>query len=273
MSELLFKEKYFKYKSKYLKYKNQLNISQNGGNNLQDSNNLQDGGNYYLQGDYIFFLTQDQVNKNQSIIDNKIIHNFDKFTTDLGNCALFLRIGKTFTGFDTLHTYDSVYPNNSTLDVANKTLKDTTNATISAANTAINTTKDVMQKTGTVVSSAANTAINTTKDVMQKTGTVVNSAITSAKTAYNNSTVHKGGENDGIHNCNYSRIYVGNYIKFISDAEPTKIENVVKKINIKDDPNKIVYAIVINKKGNVTTDAEIVKKFTIGLDDKVNLVP
>lgn len=97
MSE--YQQKYLKYKNKYLELKNNLEI--------------QKGGLFNNQETYIFFYN-DEIYKKQ--IGN-IITDFNKFKEELGNCALFLRIGKTTTGNDFNHTYDTIYPN-----VSKKTL-------------------------------------------------------------------------------------------------------------------------------------------------------
>jgi len=97
MSE--YQQKYLKYKNKYLELKNNLEI--------------QKGGLFNNQETYIFFFNNQIYNKP---IGN-IITDFNKFKEELGNCALFLRIGKTTTGNDFNHTYDTIYPN-----VSKKTL-------------------------------------------------------------------------------------------------------------------------------------------------------
>jgi hypothetical protein len=97
MSE--YQQKYLKYKNKYLELKNNLEI--------------QKGGLFNNQETYIFFYNEVIYNKS---IENNII-DFNKFKEELGNCALYLRIGKTFTGRDYNHTYDTIYPN-----VSKKTL-------------------------------------------------------------------------------------------------------------------------------------------------------
>lgn len=91
MSE--YRQKYLKYKNKYLGLKNNLEI--------------QTGGLFNNQETYIFFFNDQIYNKP---IGN-IITDFNKFKEELGNCALFLRIGKTTTGNDFNHTYDTIYPN------------------------------------------------------------------------------------------------------------------------------------------------------------------
>lgn len=86
----IYKQKYLKYKKKYLELKE-----------LQ-------GGNIYQSGLYVFFLTNEGVGY---LPPDNIIPDFNKFTDNIGNCSWFLRIGKTFTGMDALHTYDTIYTN------------------------------------------------------------------------------------------------------------------------------------------------------------------
>ena len=119
MSNLEYKDKYLKYKKKYLKNKNileqQNQHNENNYNNYNHNNELnQQGGNYFSSGQYVLFLNKYQTKKSviEDTINKRVIDNFNKFTDELGPCALFLRIGSTTTGKDINHIYDTIYPNN-----------------------------------------------------------------------------------------------------------------------------------------------------------------
>ena len=114
MSDLEYKGKYLKYKNKYLTLKNQVDSQ----NNLDSS--IQSGGNYFSRGTYVFFLNKYQTDPvktktGETINKSRIIGNFDEFTNQLGNCAYFLRVGSTTTGYDINHDFDTIYPNKSSL--------------------------------------------------------------------------------------------------------------------------------------------------------------
>ena len=112
MSNLEYKDKYLKYKNKYLKNKNILEQQNNQYNQYNEHN--QQGGNYFSSGQYVLFLNKYQTKKSviKDTINKRVIENFNKFTDELGSCALFLRIGSTTTGKDINHIYDTIYPNN-----------------------------------------------------------------------------------------------------------------------------------------------------------------
>jgi hypothetical protein len=117
MSDLEYKDKYLKYKNKYLTLKNQLDTQ----NNLDNS--IQSGGNKYYRGTYVFFLNQFQTKGNQTI-DSRIIENFNDFTDQLGDCAYFLRVSSTTTtGLGGWHDFDTIYPNKSSLGASFSFLK------------------------------------------------------------------------------------------------------------------------------------------------------
>ncbi len=244
MSNLEYRDKYLKYKNKYLTLKNQIDSQ----NNLD--NNVQSGGNYFYRGTYVFFLNKYQTNNQYTedkTIDSRVIINFDEFTNKLGNCAYFLRVGSTTTGYDINHDFDTIYPNKSSLGAIG------TSMSLSASNLGENMLSGISK----IFSKSKTTDEN-------KKG---------------------GGEHVPFeikYLCYYKRIPLSSIgfdddfkgFKYTSEVENQENFNkLVKGINKNIINKKIVggneisTVLIINKLGNTTNDAEIVKRYDIKYTD------
>ncbi len=160
-----YKEKYLKYKNKYLELKAKL-----------DS---QKGGNYYAKGTYALFLNELQTapeTNTGKAINSSIIKNFDNFTTDLGSCALFLRIGSTFTGLDLTHSYDTVYSNRSATNIVGTNVSQAAKATYDVSKQAASQAYDVSKQ-------AASQAYDVSKQAASKAYDYGNQAYDASKQA------------------------------------------------------------------------------------------
>ncbi len=150
MSSIDYKQKYLKYKNKYLELK------------AQESNllNQQTGGFAYAPGEYVFFIPESKADFDSQIpkvfgqkqlvdaVGNILgMKGLDDLTNYLGNCTKFLRVGKTTTGFDLAHTYDTLYANQSTGSVIKREVNDAKVAAQPYVDSAIATTKQVAEKT------------------------------------------------------------------------------------------------------------------------------
>jgi hypothetical protein len=250
MSDLEYKEKYLKYKNKYLTLKSQLDAQNPIQNEIQTQAQL--GGNYFYRGTYVFFLNKYQTDKVKTetgkIIQSRIINNFDNFTDQLGNCAYFLRVGSTTTGYDINHDFDTIYPNKSSLGAIGTSLS------LSAANLG----DKILQGFGNIFSKKS--AQSTEPDTVNKVG---------------------GGEHIPFeikYLCYYKRIPLSSIgfgidfkgFKYTSEVEDSKnLELLVKGINKniivpdQNGGNQISTVLIINKLGNTTKDAEIVRRYDI----------
>ncbi len=258
MSDLEYKEKYLKYKNKYLTLKSQLDAQNPIQNEIQTQAQL--GGNYFYRGTYVFFLNKYQTDKVKTetgkIIQSRIIDNFDNFTDQLGNCAYFLRVGSTTTGYDINHDFDTIYPNKSSLGAIGASLS------LSATNLG----DKILQGFGNIFSKkssqsdAQSDAQSTEPETVNKVG---------------------GGEHIPFeikYLCYYKRIplssigFGNNFkgFKYTSEVEKQDtLKQLVEGINKniltakKDGGNEISTVLIINKLGNTTNDAEIVRRYDI----------
>ena len=251
MYNIDYEEKYLKYKNKYIELKKTMD------------NKSQVGGKYYAKGTFVFFLTENQVNPTSDtgkvLLTNKM-NDINKFTNQLGSCALFLRIGSTTTGFDVNHTYDSIYPNKSAISVLSKTVVDTTNKAIDASKTAYNASIDV----GNKALEASKTVYNATSNTGKAVYDTYNKSQVNLSTQQNQQLNKQiGGDT-----CDYVPIKLNDFgmksIKYISDVNPKSITDIVSNINKKALPeHNIVCVIVVQKSGNMTNDAEILNRYDI----------
>ncbi len=155
-----YKEKYLKYKNKYLELKSKLDA--------------QKGGNYYAKGTYALFLNDLQADPNTSTgqtINSNIIKNFDKFTNELGSCALFLRIGSTLTGFDLTHSYDTIYANRSATKIVGSNVKQAAQATYDVSKEAATKAYDVSKEAATKAYDVGSQAATRAYDVGSQAAT------------------------------------------------------------------------------------------------------
>lgn len=250
-----YKQKYLKYKNKYFELKNKLNE--------------QTGGNLYMDGTYVFFYNKDLIPGDLLTEGQKIIEDFNNFTNKLGNCALFFRIGYTRTGFDLSHSYDTIYPNKSTIAVG---LTTAINATKTVGTTILNKATDLTK-------SIANVAENLNKKKSEENQTVVtnqkpeeNPVVTNENeeeeeknknTNFTNST--GGNVTNTTHVCDFKSIQPVDEggknilpIKFIADLDDDKLKSIIKKVN--SDTVKFTNVIIVTKKNK---DAEINKQYNI----------
>ncbi len=239
MSDLEYKEKYLKYKNKYLTLKSQIDAQ----------TQAQTGGNYFYRGTYVFFLNKYQTDSEpiNKIINSRIIDNFDNFTNLLGNCAYFLRVGFTTTGYDINHDFDTIYPNKSS--------------------------------GGAIVSSISLSASNLGDKILQGFGNIFSKKSDKSDKSPNSEVPNSVGGGhipfEIKYLCYYERIGLSSigfekgfkYTSEIENQENLKklIDGINSKIvsKSKNLGNEILTVLVINKLANTTNDAEIVRRYDI----------
>lgn len=164
MSETNYKEKYLKYKNKYIELKSHVNSYVN----------LQTGGYAYFSGKYVFFIPERMGGIVDSIGFDKVIKSLDNFTTALGNCTKFIRIGTTTTGSDITHQFDTIYSNQSSLSVVSRESSKAYKETSDAAKVAYDTTSKVAKVAYDATSKAAIVAYDTTSKAIKNIQTELN---------------------------------------------------------------------------------------------------
>ena len=283
-----YKQKYLKYKNKYLQLKSDLEI--------------QKGGNYYTSGVYAFFLSSEIIDKNIiDIIDKKNIDNFDDFTTKLGNCALFLRIGSTTSGRDFSNTYNTIYPNKSSLSVVGTKALDATkyganqawDATKYGANQAWDATKygtnqawdatkygakqawdaakqgvqNLSKKPVTTNIASAPSASSTSKPVTVDAKTVIEDEDEEyGMFNFADKSLLGGVEMKVSYNCNFQPMLIKDLTenKYTTFSQMNQLDgNAIKTIitNINKNKANIVRVLIITKRGNIHRDAEITHSY------------
>ena len=217
-----YKQKYLKYKNKYLELKTKIDA--------------QRGGNYFTQGTYVFFLSN-----NQKAPEQKVIADFDKLTTEFGNCALYLRIGATGWN-DFTSSYNTIYPNRGVTEIVGTTATEAWDATSKGASQAWDAT-----------SKAASQAWDA---AFKKPETVGKSMM--------------GGENCTYKPMKISELNTKNIecFTYIDNLSPEAIKELVTNIN-KNVNDPITTILVVMKLGNLTFDAEIIKRFRIDYNGNV----
>jgi len=235
-----YKQKYLKYKNKYFELKNKLNE--------------QTGGNLYMDGTYVFFYNKDLIKNNLLIEGQKIIKDFNDFTNKLGNCALFFRIGYTKTGNDFLHSYDTIYPNKSVIDVG------------------LTTAANVIKNVGTTTLNAVNSVINAAKKQSEENQTVVtnekpveNQNVLTNENEEKKQIVNTGGNLNTKHTCDFKAIQPVDKegknilpIKLIPELDDDKLKSIIKQVN--SESVKFTNVIIVTKRDK---DAEISKQYNI----------
>jgi hypothetical protein len=161
MNSIDYKQKYLKYKNKYLELK------------AQQGQNIQTGGYMYTSGQYLFFIPENkkQLVDNELLVKNKVIKSLDKFTTELGNCTRFLRIGSTSTGNN-----KTIYTNQGAWDVVKRETKDIKDSSVKAYETVKEKTGEAWKATKPYVNKALDAAQQGTKFVGEKASEGYNSA-------------------------------------------------------------------------------------------------
>lgn len=237
--EMDYQQKYLKYKKKYLELKEQqkeLNLN-------EDSLS---GGYAYMAGKYVFFVPESTSDIVDTVGSDKHIKSLDKFTTSLGNCAKFIRIGSL--SVDPTHQYDSLYANQSSFSVFSREASKAAAATASAAKQAYNASADAYD----VASKAAVEAYKKTSEVAKKTY----KGIQAAKQAYNNSMSHGGSESShegGAENCLKTPVKLSDIgltgIKSLVDVNEQLVNKYVSEINNIQGSERIGRVIVVEKTG------------------------
>ncbi len=265
MSDLEYKEKYLKYKNKYLTLKSKLDTQNSIQNDTQPLTQAQSGGNYFYRGTYVFFLNKYQTNSEpiNKIINSRIIDNFDNFTNLLGNCAYFLRVGSTTTGYDVNHDFDTIYPNKSSAGAIASSIS------LSASNLG----DKILQGFGNIFSKKSNKSPNfQNSEVSKPEDPEVSNAV-------------GGGEHIPFeikYLCYYEPIrlssieFESNFkgFKYTSDIEnQVNLKKLIDGINSKivskskNLGNEISTVLVINKLANTNNDAETVRRYDINYSD------
>ena len=257
MSDLEYKGKYLKYKNKYLTLKNQVDSQ----NNLDSS--IQSGGNYFSRGTYVFFLNSFQTNPDKTetgkTIKNQVIKNFDEFTNQLGNCAYFLRVGSTTTGYDINHDFDTIYPNKSSLGAVASSMS----YSVSGLGSSMLDGVSHIFSRPSVPSQSVPPLAGGGHIPFEIKYLCYYERIPLSSIQFNNKNV-------------YDKDFKG--FKYESDVkEITNLQSLVKGINNiivpKDHDkgdNQISTILIINKLGNTTNDAEIVKRYSVNYPVQVS---
>jgi len=261
MNQIDYKQKYLKYKNKYLELKAQ-------------EQQIQTGGFMYAPGEYIFFIPESkkQLVDNELLVKNSTIPSLDKFTTELGTCSRFLRIGSTVNN-------KTIYTNQSSGDVMKREAKKMEDKTI----TAYNVVRDESKKAWEASKPYVDKAWNATKQGAQVVGSIAKQGYDAAKDALTKKPEVKlevkpemsdtlGSITDlqttdeekpkeitlnnkvgGADDCDKLPIPLPTNLKgfgFDNEINETSLVDYIKLINEKQGSEKIGRAIVVQKKTN-----------------------
>jgi hypothetical protein len=262
MNSVDYKQKYLKYKNKYLELKAQ-------------EQQIQTGGFMYASGEYIFFIPESkkQLVDNELLVKNSTIPSLDKFTTELGTCSRFLRIGSTVNN-------KTIYTNQSSMDVMKRETKPYVDKTVAAYNVA----KDESKKAWEASKPYVNKAWDATKQGAQAVGSIAKQGYDATKDALTKKPEVKPGMSDtlgsitdlqttdeekpkeekvqeitldekvgGADDCDKLPISLPANLKgfsFDNEVNETSLVDYIKLINEKQGSEKIGRAIVVQKKTN-----------------------
>ena len=115
----------------------------------------------YASGEYVFFIheSKKQLVDNELLVKNSTIPSLYKFTTELGTCSRFLRIGSNVNN-------KTIYTNQSSMDVMKREAKKMEDKTVAA----YNVSKDESKKTWEASKPYVDKAWDTTKQGVQAVG-------------------------------------------------------------------------------------------------------
>ena len=240
-SDMDYQQKYLKYKKKYLDLK-QHQLQPNSKEEEEDDESSLTGGYAYMTGKYVFFIPKNMETVVDSVGSDKIIKSLDKFTTSLGNCTKFVRIGSS--SFDPTHQYDTIYTNQSSFNVMSREA----NKAAQATKEAYAASSEAAKKAYEVSAEAAKKAYEVSTVVAKNAYDISKKAVNTAKTAYD-SIKHRGGDND----CDKLPIKLSDIgltgIKSLNDVNEELVNNFVNKINNTQGSEKIGRVIVVEKTG------------------------
>ena len=234
MNSIDYKQKYLKYKNKYLELKTQ-------------EQKIQSGGFMYPSGEYVFFIPESkkQLVDNEILVKNNVIPSLDKFTTELGNCSRFLRIGSTVNN-------KTIYTNQSSMDVMKREAKKIEDKTVSA----YNVSKDESKKAWEASKPYLDKAWDATKQGAHTVGSVTAQGYNAAKNSLtkkpeiNEKPTEQAGGDD---NCDKSPISLPTELKgfdFDNEVNENSLVDYINLINQKQGSDKIARTIVLQKKTN-----------------------
>jgi len=272
-----YEQKYLKYKKKYLELKQLEKSLKNA------SINNMTGGYAYMAGKYVFFIPENDAGKVDLIGTDKVIKSLDKFTTSLGNCTRFVRIG--FASVDPTHQYDTIYTNQSSLDVASRESNKAYQATKEAATNAYNVSKTAYGTASKEASKAYEASKEAAKNVYDVSKKAYGTASAEASKAYEASkAAYKAAsdaykstpsnskltsQNGGDNNCDKLPIKLSDVglkpIASLNDVNDTVVKDYVSKINEKQSDNKIGRVIVIEKTGTFGS-VHLYQDFSVSYD-------
>ena len=223
MNQIDYKQKYLKYKTKYLELKTQ-------------EQQIQTGGFMYASGEYVFFIPESkkQLVDNELLVKNSIIPSLDKFTTELGTCSRFLRIGSTVNN-------KTIYTNQSSMDVMKREAKKMEDKTVAAYNVA----KDESKKAWEASKPYVDKAWDATKQGAQAVGSIAKQGYDAAKDALTKKPEVKPEMSDTLGSIDDLQT---------TDEEKPKEEKVQeltldKKVGGADDCDKLPIPLPANLKG------------------------
>lgn len=234
MNSIDYKQKYLKYKNKYLQLKTQ-------------EQKIQSGGFMYASGEYVFFIPESkkQLVDNEILVKNNVIPSLDKFTTELGNCSRFLRIGSIVNN-------KTIYTNQSSMDVMKREAKKIEDKTVSA----YNVSKDESKKAWEASKPYLDKAWDATKQAAHTVGSVTAQGYNTAKDSLTKKpeineklTEQTGGDDD----CDKLPISLPDNLKgfsFDNEVNENSLIDYINLINQKQGSDKIARAIVLQKKTN-----------------------
>lgn len=247
MSELMYKKKYLKYKNKYLELKNQQN---------------QVGGYAYAPGQYVFFIPNRIGPLIDTIPSDKVIKSLDNFTTMLGNCTRFLRIGTNISDNKTIYTNQSSFDvskraTGEALVEAKRATGEAYEATKKATGEAWDATKPKLEQAWDATKKTTGEAWDATKPKLEQAWDATKQGVENlskkASDTYENMKTPKnssqeGGEND----CNKLPIPLPNDFKIpnsLYDITKETLPRYLDIINKNQGNEKIGRIIVVEKKG------------------------
>lgn len=257
MNQIDYKQKYLKYKNKYLELK-------------AHEQQIQTGAFMYASGEYVFFIPESkkQLVDDELFVKNSTIPSLDKFTTELGTCSRFLRIGSTVNN-------KTIYTNQSSMDVMKREAKKMEDKTVAAYNVA----KDESKKAWEASKPYVDKAWDTTKQGAQAIGSFTKQGYDATKDALTkkqevNTEVKpemsdtlgsvtdfqttdeekpKDEKVGGADDCDKLPIPLSANLKgfgFDNEVNETSLVDYIKLINEKQGSEKIGRAIVVQKKTN-----------------------
>jgi hypothetical protein len=223
------------------------------------------GAYAYASGQYVFFIPNGPSGVVNAIPSDKIIKSLDCFTTMLGNCTRFLRIGT--------NSNKTIYTNQSSTDIVNREGKEayesTKKATGEAYESAKKATGEAWEKAKPEIKQAWDATKKTTGEAWEKAKPELKQAWDATKQGVENLAKKINTQEGGENTCDKQPIPLTSDLKpfeTLYDVSTTKLPGYVDLINSKQGDNKIARVIVVEKKG-MFGKVSLLKDFSINYKD------